>query len=223
MRYRNLLIFSALTLAVACGGGPSRPQPLKTTVDDMYLASVSLDEKQGVLKAQNDFAAAKMEYANAKNKQQEARKEIKVAKNELKAAKLDRSSAKHQQQDAKRKASTAEMKSADRQLKIADAKVDAAKQKIGAWKQYKKAYKKKSFWAEEQMYAAEARYELAKARLAKQKGISPPGFDFAKFEKQAKDRSRRAQKRKVGADKALAKAKRTWEKYKSSEAKAAKA
>jgi len=220
----RLAFAATAVLFLGCGGSAdSRPKPLRSKIDDMYLSSIPTSEKNDVLETQNQFSKAKMDYANADHELQEAKTKIKIAKNELKQAQLERESAKATKQDADRSADMNRVKSADRELRIATTKVDASKAKIDAWKTRSSALKKKKLWAEEAMYAAEAKFELSKARLAQQRSISPKGFKFGDFEEQANTRSRRAQQAKAKADKAMAKAKQKWDRYKSAEADVVKA
>jgi hypothetical protein len=125
---------------------------------------------------------------------------IKVAKNEKSQAKLTEQSAIVKKQDAEATGDMNKVNAAARNLRVAELEKRAAEIKIEAMKASRK-YKKKYFaYALEEEYNKQAKYELAKARLARSNNISPKGFSFEAYNKQAETRSKRAQKAKAKAD-----------------------
>ena len=80
---REMWISLLLVGAVACGGGGA-----KYHVNDTALASASVQEKQGVLAAQQEKEIAKTEQQKAEADLKNAENELDVAENDYKAAKL---------------------------------------------------------------------------------------------------------------------------------------
>lgn len=203
-----------LVLLPACGGGESRPGPLQYTLDDMYIAKVPLEEKQGVLQAQNDFAAAKMERATAEAEYSEAATELQVAKNELGQAELDEESAKSRKQAAEESGDMNRVNAAAQELRAAKLAREAAAKKVEYMKAQQTYLKKRLLQAEDEGYAKEARYELTKARLAQANNIRPKGFEMPNFQRQSEERSKHAQRSKALLQRDKAKAdtlRREWQ------------
>ena len=86
----KILAIALFTVAVVLGGcGGSQdapPAPFGMRFDDMYIASVPLDQKQAVV--QNDWSLAKMETAKAEADFNESNTPLSIAQNDQKAAKL---------------------------------------------------------------------------------------------------------------------------------------
>src|SRR5512138_1437578 len=78
-----------LFLVAGCGGGGA-----KYHVDDNSLATASVQEKQGVLAAQQEKEVAKTEQQKAEADLKNAENELDVAENEYKSAKLQLDTAK---------------------------------------------------------------------------------------------------------------------------------
>jgi hypothetical protein len=220
MRFAYFLCASAILVA-SCGGssGPERPKPLRTRLDDMHIATVSMDKKEAVLLAQNEYAKAKMAYANAKSAVDDAHTKAKIAENEHKQARIDADTAAAKKESANSSGDMNRISAANREMKTADLKMQATRAKIKGWKAWRKAREYKAIAAEENMYYMQARFELSKANLARANNIRPKGFSHARFQKQEAERSRRAQKAKAVAEKETAKAKREWQKYEALKAK----
>ncbi len=198
---RLLALGSTLTAITACGGGgESRPGPLSHHLDEMHIARIDMAERQAVFQAQNDYQVARGEQAKAIADADDNRTKISVAENERKQAELGEQSAKQKLANAEQSADLNRINNAKGELRIAEMKRRAAEQKVTALKAKRQWLKKWGLYTEENMYAQEAKYELAKARLAREKNIQPRGFRFGDYEAQAGDRSRRAQRSKAFAD-----------------------
>jgi hypothetical protein len=210
----SIALTAAAAVLTACGGGPSGPVPLTHHFDDMHIASVPLEEKKAVVESQNAYSVAKMEHAKAQADATELKTELSVAKNELEQAKLAESSAKDQKAAADKSLDQARVGRAASVLRSAQIARKIAAEKI-AYLQAKAAYQKQhTVAATAEMYAAEAQYELAKARVAATKGISPAGFAVADYEAQSMSRSESAQRLRAVAKQKLADAdskRKKWE------------
>lgn len=203
-----------LVLLPACGGGEPRPGPLQYTLDDMYIATVPLEEKQVVLQAQNDFAAAKMERATAEAAYNESATELQVAKNELAQAELDEQSAQSRKKAADDSGDMNRMNASAQEVRAAKLAREAAAKKVEYMQAQQVYLKKKLLQAEDDVYGKEARYELTKARLAQANNIRPKGFEMANFQRQSQERSKYAQRSKALLQRDKAKAdtlRREWQ------------
>jgi hypothetical protein len=140
-----------------------------------------------------------MERAKAEADYNESGTKIDIAKNERDQAILSEKSAAAEKKAAdgsndltRINAASAEMRRAELARKAADEKV--------SWLNADRGYLKKWLrYTTENMYAAEAKFELAKARVAQQRNIRPPGFELGRFEKQNTERSERAQRERAKA------------------------
>lgn len=205
---------------LACGGGGNpAPKPLKYHFDDMHIAAVPLGEKQPIIQAQNDYSVAKMQRAKADSDWNESDTKMTVAKNEREQAILAEKSASSEKKAADNSADMTRVNAAAGEAQRAELARKAADEKVSWLKAQRKYLKKWVRYTEENMYAKEAKYEMAKARVAKQKQIKPKGFDFGHYEKQYKQRSERAQRARAVANKEKSKAdtkKKKWQSMKSS-------
>lgn len=192
---RLVLVLFLFALVPACGGSSeSRPGPLAYHLDEMYIARIPLEEKQAILQAQNDHAAAKMARANAEAMYNESATDLEVARNERSQAELDEKSAESRKKAADESGDMNRINSASREVRVAKLSRQAADKKV-AYMEARRAYLKQNLLqVEDAMYAQEARYELSKARLAQSKNIRPKGFDMANYETQSQERSRYAQR-----------------------------
>ena len=191
-------LFIALLLCAlipACGGSSeARPGPLAAHLDEMHIARVPLAEKQAVLEARNEYEAARMEHANAQALYNESATDVEVASNERAQAVLDERSAQSRKKAADESGDMNRVNAESRDLRAAKLGLQAADKKVAYMQARRKYLKKKVLQAEDAMYAKEARFELSKARLAKAKNIRPKDFSLAKYEEQAQERSRYAQR-----------------------------
>ena len=196
-----LFVLSVLALPSGCGGGGDPgPGPLKYTLDEQYLASVPLEEKQAMLEAQNEYHRAKQGKMKAEADYSDAGTQLDVARNDVKRAKIDRDSARSRRKAADESGDYTRINQAKRDERVTDLAVRAATAKVEALETRRGWLKKLVRYHEENTYAAEARYELAKANLARGKNISPKDFAHQPFVEQQQDRSRRAQRAKLLAD-----------------------
>ncbi len=180
--------------AVACGGGESRPGPLAHHFDDMYIAQIPLSEKQAVLSAQNEYAAARMGRQTSEAEYNESATELEVAKNERAQAELDKKSEESRRKAAEESGDMNRINAVGLKVRSAALAVQAADKKVAYVEARRSFLRKKLLQAEDEMYAAEAQYELAKARVAQSNDIRPREFVFASYQSQAQERSRQAQR-----------------------------
>jgi hypothetical protein len=193
----RLILLALLAVAPACGGGSAaRPGPLKHKIDDMYIARIPMDQKNGVLEAKNSYDMARMEQASVEAEYSESGTDLQVAKNELAQTKLDEKSAQSRKKAADESADMTRVEAGARDLRVAQLQRQAAAKKVEYMKARREFLKKKLLQAEDESYAREARFELTKARLAKANNIRPKGFDPANYERQAEERSKFAQRSK---------------------------
>jgi hypothetical protein len=190
----------------------------------MHIAAVPLGEKNQVIQAQNDYSVAKMEKAKADSDFSEAATKLTVAKNEREQALLSEKSARSKKKAADDSNDLTRINAAAGEMRSAELERKAADEKVSWIKANRKYLKKKLRYAEENMYAKEAKYEMAKAKLAKNKNIRPKGFNLGSYDKQYKNRSERAQRAKAVAQKEKQKSdtkKKKWQQLKSAAARAA--
>ena len=201
--------------SVACGGGgPSRPKPLSTKFDESYLDAVSYDKKEVMFKAQNEYQRARAKYREAESKLAEAKTMLQVAKNERDQAVLGEKSAGEKRKSAEASGDMNRVNAASREARIAELGRRAADEKVEARKAEVKYLEKLVLYAEEEMFHQEARFELAKARMARDNNIKPKDFQFAPYEQQVQDRSKRSQRARLIADQERQKSndrKKKWE------------
>ena len=211
-------VWAALFMYVlsACGGGgPPAPKPLQHHFDDMYIATVAMEEKQGVMDAQQAYAVAKMEKSTADANYAESGTKLDLAKDELKRAKIDQDSAKKKKKAAEESGDMNRVNAASALVRAADLAKQAADQKV-TWIKANRNYLK--LWVRystQEMYHQESKFELAKARLAKAKNIRPKNFTLSTYESQASERSRLAQQDRKVADQEKSRAENEKKKWKS--------
>lgn len=196
MRVQTLALISVLAGIVstaACGGpqdGP--PQPLSRHFDDMYIAAVPVTEKPAVIKTQNDWSVAKMEKAKADADFAEAGVLLDVARNEREASRLDEKSAQSRKAAADQSADQNRVNAAMKEIRGAEIARKAADERVKYLEAYREWLKVLQRFTDHQMYWREAQYELAKAKIARDKNIQPKGFLYEDFVKQEQDRARKS-------------------------------
>jgi hypothetical protein len=194
---RKTLLSLLLIGAAACGGGGA-----KYHVNDNALATASVQEKQGVLAAQQEKEVAKTEQSKSESDLKQVENDLDIAENEYKAAKLQQDTAKltqkagEQSGDVNRKSQGAhDLRIAELGVKSSDAKVDWLTKK-------RKWIKAQRDAADDHFAAADARLELEKAKLAQQKGIKPSDdFNVMNFETDNLKRQQKYSEARMDADK----------------------
>jgi hypothetical protein len=186
----------ALVFAVGCGGGGA-----KYHVDDASLASLSMQEKQGIFAAQNEKNQAQAEMQQFQANYKNADHDVDVADNDYKSAKLQLDSAKLNLKSAEQASDVNRKQSAQREVQVAELGVKAADAKVDWLKKKRKWYDLSADAAEKHVAACDSRAELEKAKLAQQKGIRPDEkFDPMLFEQDYQEKSRKYNDAKLDAD-----------------------
>lgn len=200
MRARNGL-WLALVVA-GCSSGP------KYKVDDKVIASLSVEQKQGMLAAQSEQNLAREEVKKAKADYDASDREVDIASNEYKAAKLQRDTAELNKKAADQSGDMNRKNQAARDLHVAELGVKAKDAKVSWLEKKRKWFKDTLNAAEDHVAAADAKLELEKAKLVSQQGIKPSeNFNIGNFESESLDKMKRysesrhdADKRKVDVD-----------------------
>jgi hypothetical protein len=189
----KILAVAVLVLAAVACGGPSDtpPGPLAKHFDDMYIAAIPLDQKQSVVKSQNDWSLAKMENAKCEADFNESITQLQIARNNQKAARLGVDSAVSNKKAAEASADTNRMNQAAKDLHTAEDVLKAADAHVKYFEAYHQYLKRALRHAQENMYWREAQYELAKAQLGQQNNIAPKGITYDTFPKQEQERGKR--------------------------------
>jgi len=193
MRVTAFACAVAVVMIGACGGPQDEPpKPLSRHFDDMYIAAVPIEEKQAVIKTQNDWSVAKMEKAKADADQNEAGVLVDVAKNEREATRLDERSAQSRKKAAEQSADMTRINEANKEVAGTELARRAADERVGYLEAYRNWLKVQVRGTEHNMYWREAQFELAKARVARSKNIQPKGFVYEEFERQEADRAKKS-------------------------------
>ena len=213
---RPLAYFSTILFVTSCGGsGVSRPKPLTHKFDEVHLVQLDEEKKEEMFRSQNEFTRARAAHLKAEADLNEAKSMLQVAKNEQQQAKLEEKSANEKKRNAESSGDMNKINPAKKESRVAELARRAADEKINARKAQIKHLQKLELYAQEERYHKEARLEQTKARLARDNNIKPKGFAYKKFETQAQDRSKKAQRAKALADKEERKAeekKKKWQK-----------
>src|SRR5690348_14859411 len=106
------LLFSLV--AVGCGAGGA-----KYHVDDNALASATVQEKQGILAAEQEKEVAKTEQQKADADLKQADNDLSIAENDYKTAKLQLDTAKLQQKTAEQSGDLNRKNQATQDVRIA--------------------------------------------------------------------------------------------------------
>jgi hypothetical protein len=175
---RETLLSVVLVGAIGCGGGGA-----KYHVDDKSLAEASVQEKQGVLAAEQEKQLAKTEQEKADADLRIVERDVDIAENDKKTAKLQLDSAKLTAKSAEAAGDMNRKNQAAHDIRVAELGVKAAEAKVDWLEKKRKWVKAQRDAAEDHWAAADSRYELEKAKLAQQKGIKPSDdFNVANFE-----------------------------------------
>jgi outer membrane protein TolC len=175
---RKALLPVVLVAAVGCGGGGA-----KYHVRDESLAAASVQEKQGVLAAQQEKEVARTEQQKAEADLRNIENELSIAENDYKSAKLQLDTAKLNVKTAETSGDVNRKNQATHDLRVQELGVKAADTKVDWLSKKRKWIKAQRDAAEEHYAAADARLELEKAKLAQQKGIKPSeDFNLMNFE-----------------------------------------
>jgi hypothetical protein len=167
-----------LFLVAGCGGGGA-----KYHVDDNSLATASVQEKQGILAAQQEKEVAKTEQQKAEADLKNIDNELSIAENDYKTAKLGLDTAKLNSKAAEQSGDFNRKNQGTHDVRIAELGVKAADTKVDWLSKKRKWIKAQRDAAEDHYASADSRLELEKAKLAQQKGIKPSkDFDVMNFE-----------------------------------------
>jgi len=203
----SVLLLALVGISWGCGGSPEGPpKPLSKHFDDMFIAAVPMAEKQNIIKTQNDWSIAKMEKAKADADWNESAVLLDVAKNEREATRLDEKSAKSRKAAADKSADQNRVNLSMKELQGTEVARRAADERVKYLEAYRGWLKVLVRYNEHQMYWREAQYELAKAKLARDKNIQPAGFAFDDYVKQEAARAKKAQDGRVKSERERSKA-----------------
>jgi hypothetical protein len=197
MRLRLLDTLFVATLAVAgCSSGP------KYKIDDSVFAQIPINEKQGLLQAEQEKSIARQEHQKAEADLKQIERELDIAENEYKMAKLGVENAESSKKLAEQSGDVNRKNAAERDLRVAEMGKKAAQSKVDWLEKKRKWAKACREAAEEHQHAADAKYELEKARLAQQKGIKPSeDFNVANFETEAMEKDKKYTEARLDAEK----------------------
>jgi hypothetical protein len=172
-------LLSVVIVAVAgCGAGGA-----KYHVDDQSLATASVQEKQGVLAAQQEKEVAKTEQQKSDADLKNIDNDLSVAENEYKTAKLSLDTAKLNQKNAQTSGDVNRQSQSEHDVRVATLGVKSSDAKVDWLSKKRKWIKAQRDAADDHYAASDSRCELEKAKLAQQKGIKPSkDFDVMNFE-----------------------------------------
>lgn len=194
-RLRHTL-FIALLAAGGCSSGP------KYKIDDSVFAQIPVQEKQGMMMAEQERSIAKQEYQKAEADLKQVSRELDIAENEYKMAKLGVENAESSKKLAEQTGDVNRKNSAERDLRVSEMGKKAGQAKVDWLERKKKLIKREREAAEAHQKSADAKYELEKARLAQMRGIKPSeDFNVATFETQAMERDKDFTEARLDAEK----------------------
>jgi len=187
----KLLLSSSLVFAMACGASDEPPKPLGSHYDDMYIASVPLDQKQSMIQTQQDWNVARMQNANADSQEKEAESQLHQAHNDAKAAQLGVDSASSNKKSADLSNDMNRVNQATKDLNTARDLAKAADARVRYLEAYVRYVRRYVRWSQENMYFREAQFENTKAQVGQHNNIAPKGVVYDSFPKQMEDREHR--------------------------------
>ena len=200
---RRLLLALVIATAAACGGsseGP--PAPLTRHFDDMYIAQVPLDQKQDVVKTQNDWSIAKMENAKAEADFNDSSTQLTVARNDAKSAHLGVESAITSKTAAQKSGDNNKINAATKDERVTEDLAKAADTRVHYFEAYRDYLKAHWLFTQENMYWRESQYELAKSGIAQKSNMAPNGIKYEWYPSQEAERAKRAARAKDRAESA---------------------
>lgn len=194
---RKTMLSLLLVGAIGCGGGGA-----KYHVNDNALAGASVQEKQGVLAAQQEKDVAKTEQEKAKSDLGTVENQLDVAENEYKQAKLTLDNAKLGQKSVEASGDVNGKQKAINDVRVAQLGVKASDAKVDWLSKKRKWIKAQRDAADDHYAAADSRMELEKAKLAQQKGIKPSDdFNVMNFETDNLKKQQQYSESRMDADK----------------------
>lgn len=203
----------------ACGGSSeSAPGPLSRHFDDMHIAQIPLEQKQSVVKTQNDWSVAKMENAKAEADFNDITSQLTVVRNEERSAKIAIDSAISNKKSAEASADTNRMNAAQKDLRTAELVHKAAQARVKYYEQVRSYLGRLKTYTAANMYWRESQYEVAKSTLGQQSGKAPKDVKYEWFPSQESERSKRVSKEKERTESEKSKAQRARETWQTAQA-----
>jgi hypothetical protein len=187
----KLLVSSLLVAAMGCGASDEPPKPLGAHYDDMYIASVPLDQKQQMIQSQQDWNVARMQNANADAQEKDAESQLHQAHNDQKAAQLGVDSASSNKKSADASNDMNRINQATKDLHTAQDLANASAARVRYIEAYVRYLRRYERWTLENMYFRESQYENTKAQIGQHNNIAPKGVTYDSFPKQMEDREHR--------------------------------
>lgn len=193
---------SVLAVMVGCGGGAAEQSatPLASHFDEMYIATIPIDQKEAIVQAQQEWNVARMENATATAQLKESESQLYQARNDEKASRLAIDSAVANKNTANASADMNRINQATKELNTAQNAGKAANSRVRYLETYRDYLKQQVHYTQEAMYWREAQFEAAKAKLAEANHIAPKGVAFDAFPKQIEARQKRVQSAKAARD-----------------------
>jgi hypothetical protein len=189
---RRFLLALLVATVAACGGSSEGPPvPLARHFDDMYIAQVPLDQKQDVVKTQNDWSISKMENAKAEADFNDSTTQLTVARNDAKSAHLGVESAVAGKNAAAKSGDNNKINAATKDERVTEDLAKAADQRVHYFEAYREFLHQHWLLTQETMYWKEAQYELAKSTIAQHANMAPNGVKYEWYPSQEQERGKR--------------------------------
>jgi hypothetical protein len=188
-----LLVAAGLALA-GCTSG------LQYTVDDQTIAGVSLQERAGVLDAQNEVNQAKLEQQKRQSELKQTTALASQSDSECANAEKASSDAVVAQKKAEQGGDMEAINTANRNKEVTEAGAAAADAKRDYLQKKQRALEAAVRADDKHVLAAQARYELEKAKVVQAKQAGGQGFELARFEAQYQEFQNDYQSAKNDAD-----------------------
>lgn len=174
----NRLLSFMLLGALGCGGGAA-----KYHVDDKALGDATVEERQGILAAQQAKEVARIEEQRTDSDLRNVERDLDIAENDKKTARLQRDNAKLMAKSAVTAGDLKRKDEAAHTMRVAELGVKAAEAKVDWLEKKRKWVKAQREAAEDHFAEADSRYELEKAKLVQKKGVQPTSsFNLFNFE-----------------------------------------